>query len=400
MDYSTTALKPYAVIDVSPDWGQYINSVTITQTGAWLISVTGNTPKGGVVYTRRSEDGGKTWSERSFVMPPGKLEPGKTIEMGQLLPVPGQFGGKSRIYQFHVQHTHPNTRFGQLRYTVSHDDGRTWQGPSGSGSLYELKTPAYKLSPISDGWHLMAPGVTLSTGEWLLPMNISTDPPPLSEIRSELVFGISKNVFTVEDPADVAFDFFPKPPHGVHVEREATPGESLGQEPQVVELSDGRLFCVCRTGNGCLYYTVSSDHGRTWAKGQPLLYKEGGARMLHPNAACPLSKLPNGTYAQLFCNNDGTFNGGADPYDHLRNRWPVYVSIGREAGSKEGQPLEFGEPKLLCDISGFQPEAGWRDLTYGCLMQKDGGFYHFYNAVWRFIQVNRVDPALLGVAAR
>ena len=52
--------------------------------------------------------------------------------------------------------------------------------------------------------------------------------------------------------------------------------------------------------------------------------------MLHPNAACPLSKLPNGTYAQLFCNNDGTFNGGADPYDHLRNRWPVYVSIGRE----------------------------------------------------------------------
>ena len=54
MDYSTTALKPYAVIDVSPDWGQYINSVTITRTGAWLVSVTGNTPKGGVVYTRRS----------------------------------------------------------------------------------------------------------------------------------------------------------------------------------------------------------------------------------------------------------------------------------------------------------------------------------------------------------
>ena len=24
----------------------------------------------------------------------------------------------------------------------------------------------------------------------------------------------------------------------------------------------------------------------------------------------------------------------------------------------------------------------------------DGGYYHFYNAVWHFIQVNRVDPAL------
>ena len=210
---------------------------------------------------------------------------------------------------------------------MSHDDGRTWQGPSGPGSLYELKTPAYKLSPIGDGWHLMAPGITLSTGEWLLPMNISTDPLPLSEIRSELVFGFSKNVFTVKDPADVAFDFFPSPPYGVHVEREATPGESLGQEPQVVELSDGRLFCACRTGNGCLYYTVSSDHGRTWAKGQPLLYKEGGARMLHPNAACPLEAERH--VCTAFCNNDGTFNGGADP--HITSK-PLaqYVSIGRK----------------------------------------------------------------------
>ena len=33
-------------------------------------------------------------------------------------------------------------------------------------------------------------------------------------------------------------------------------------------------------------------------------------------------------------------------------------------------------------------------------MQKDGGFYHVYNAVWRCIQVNRVDPGRLGVAAR
>ncbi len=394
--YSTSALSPMAVIDfidVSQEWGQYINSVCVTQTGAWLISVTVNTPKGGVVYTRRSQDRGQTWDPRVYAVPPGLLEPGRTIEMGQLLPV--DVDGLSRIYQFHVQHTRENTRFGQLRYSVSHDDGRSWEGPGGRGTLYELPAPSYKLSPDSDGWHLMAPGLTLESGEWLLPMNISTDPLPLGEIHSELVFGITRNIFTVRDPADLKMEFYPPPPHGVFVPYERESVRSLGQEPQVAQLSDGRLFCVCRTGNGCLYYTVSSDSGRTWEPARPLLYRDGGEQMIHPNAPCPFRRLPNGTYALLFCNNDGTAFGGADPFDHTRNRQPVYVSIGRETGRTGGQPLEFGEPRLLCSIEGFQPEAHWRDLTYGFLLEDGGEYFHFYNAVWRFIQVNRVDPALL-----
>ncbi len=394
--YSTSALHPMAVIDVMDverEWGQYINSVCVTQTGAWLVSVTVNAPDGHMVYTRRSEDRGRTWGPRVYAVPPGRLERGRTIEMGQLLPV--EPGGRRRIYQFHVQHTREQTRFGQLRYTVSHDDGRSWEGPDGPGTLYTLAAPAYALSPDSDGWHLMAPGLTLDGGEWLLPMNISTDPIPLGEICSELVFGLTRNTFTAEDPAEVEMEFFPGPPHGLFVPYEPEPGRSLGQEPQVAQLSDGRLFCVCRTGNGCLYYTVSSDSGRTWEPARPLLYRDGGSRMLHPNAPCPFRKLSNGAYALLFCNNDGTAFGGADPFDHTKNRQPVYVSIGRETGRREGQPLEFGEPRLLCSLEGFEPEANWRDLTYGFLLEDGGEFFHFYNAVWRRIQVNRVDPALL-----
>jgi len=393
--YSTSALSPMAVIDVSEEWGQYINSVCVTQTGAWLISVTVNTPQGGLVYTRRSEDRGQTWEPRVYAVPPGALEAGRSIEMGQLLPV--EPGGIRRIYQFHVQHTRENTRFGQLRYTVSHDDGRSWEGPGGPGTLFELPSPPYALSPESDGWHLMAPGVMLESGEWLLPMNISTDPLPLGEIRSELVFGLSRNIFTARNPAEVEMEFHPPPPNGVFVPYEREPGRSLGQEPQVVPLSDGRLFCVCRTGNGCLYFTVSKDGGRTWDPARPLRYRDGGERMLHPNAPCPLCRLPNGTCALLFCNNDGTAFGGEDPFDHTKNRQPLYVSIGRETGRMEGQPLEFGEPRLLCSIEGFEPQARWRDLTYGFLLEDRGEFFHFYNAVWRFIQVNRVDPALLGL---
>jgi len=389
--YSTSAKRPYAVIDVSEDLGQYINSFCVTPGGTWLISVTIGSSRGGTTYTRRSTDRGKTWEPRVNVIDPARLEPGRTIEMGQLLPVPN----RARIYQFHIQHTRLDTRFGEIRYSVSHDDGKTWEGPEGPGSLYQLKTPAYELSPKSDGWHLMAPGLVLDNGEWLLPMNISTDPLPLGEIRSELVFAISQNIFTVDNPADVRFEFYPRPPHGIHVPLEKMEGASLGQEPQVAQLSDGRLFCVCRTGNGCLYYTVSIDRGRTWRKAEPLCYRDGGERILHPNAPCPLTRLSDGHYALLFCNNDGTAFGGADPFDHTKNRSPVYIAVGRETGSWEGQPLEFSEPRLLCSIEGFMPEQKWRDLTYGFFLEDRGEFYHFYNAVWRAVQVNRVDPALL-----
>jgi hypothetical protein len=261
--------------------------------------------------------------------------------------------------------------------------------------MYELNTPIYELSPQGDGWHLMAPGRTLDTGEWLLPMNISTDPLPLGEIRSELVFAISRNIFEVSDPADVKFEFFPQPPHGVRASLEAIPGTSLAQEPQVVQLSDRRLFCVMRTGNGCLYYTASDDLGRTWREAQPLRYRDGGEKMLHPNAPCPMTKLSGGRYALLFCNNDGSAFGGADPFDHTKNRQPVYVAVGRETGSRDGQPLHFSEPRLLCSLEGFMPEAHWRDLTYGFFIEDQGEYYHFYNAVWQRVQLNRVDPALL-----
>lgn len=393
--YSTTAKAPYAMIDDAGEPNQYINSFCITRNGTWLISVTIGHSKWGSTYTRRSADRGKTWEDRVWVIEPGVLGPGKTIEMGQLLPLPNPIDGKERIYQFHIQHTHPDTRFGRVRYSVSHDDGRTWEGPGGSGTLYELATPTYELSPENDGWHLMAPGLLMDTGEWLLPLNISTDPLPLSEIRSELVFGISRNVLTAKDPKDITFEFFPKPPHGVKVPLESTPGASLGQEPQVVQLSDRRLFCVCRTGNGCLWYTVSDDLGRTWRDAQPLRYHDGGERMLHPNCPCPLTKLSNGRYALLFCNNDGNAFGADNPFDNLRNRQPVYLAVGLETGSKTGQPLRFSQPRLLCTIEGFRPEIGWRDLTYGCFLEDKAEYYHFYNAVWKNVQVNRVDPALV-----
>lgn len=394
--YSTHALTPLAVIDAESN-KQYINSVCVTAAGTWLISVTSGSPTGHFTYTRRSTDHGRTWESRVLAYDAKDAGAHFDAEMGQLLalPRPPSSGGTHHIYQFHVlRDTRAGTRFGRLVFTISKDDGRTWTGPNGANSAYPVETPAYALAPGRNGWHLMAPPVVLSTGEMLLPLNVSTDPPALQDIRSELVFAFSRNIFTEPDPTKLAFEFHPRPPHGVKALLRSDPTSSLAQEPQVVELSDGRLMCVMRTGNGSIYYTVSGDHGRSWRPAEPLRDRPGGEIFRHPNAPCPFTRLTGGRYALLFCDNDGTAFGGRDPFDHLRNRQPVFLAIGRELAPSAGQPLAFSKPRLLCGIDGFRPDVAWRDLTYGFLLEYDGGFYHFYNAVWQSVQVNRVDPAL------
>lgn len=390
--YSTSANTPFAVID-DEDGKQYINSVAVTRLGAFLISVTCGGTGVHFVYTRRSEDRGCTWGERVIAYDARALGPEFDCEMGQLAPTPG-----GRIYQFHIiRDRRRSNRFGRLAYTISEDDGQSWRGPDGPGSTYSVETLSYALAPDGYGWHLMAPPRVLQNGEWVLPLNVATDPPALADIRSEIVVMRSPNLLTERYPAALAFTFTPSPPHGVPVPLDAVLGASLGQEPQLAELADGRWFVVARTGNGTIAYTLSANRGATWTAAETLRDTPGGAAFRHPNAPCPLTPLGDGRYALLFCDNDGSGGGGRDPFDHTRNRNPIYVSVGREIpGWAAGeQPLDFGPPRLLCEIETFRPGTGWRDLTYGQLVVDGGDYFHFYNALWQSVQVNRVNPALL-----
>jgi hypothetical protein len=400
--YSTHAKGPMAVID-DESYKQYINSFCISTKGTWIISVTCGTvpsnPADHLVYTRRSEDRGLSWEPRVYSYIAQEVEgSGICPEMGQLIPVsiPQSDGTRiDRVYQFHIiRDTSGGARFGRIVFTYSDNDGRTWLGAGGENTVYEVDTPLYELVPHHWGWHLMAPPLTMSNGEIILPVNVSTDPKLLDDICSEVVFMVSSSLDKETDPANVCFDFYPRPPHGVQAERLDRPQQSLAQEAQVVELSDGRLMTVMRTGNGNIHYAVSGDYGRSWSPSQPLRYAKGGDILLHPNCPCPFIGLSGGRYSLLFCNNDGSYNGGTSPFDHTKNRQPIYITIGRETGNVDGQPLTFGRPELLCSIDGFRPDASWRDLTYGHFMEDQGEYYHFYNALWQAVQVNRVDPEL------
>ena len=393
MQYHHHASRPLSVVDDdSPK--QYLNSVCATDSGAWIVSVTADEGDGHYVYTRRSTDRGQTWEARVPAYDASDLGSHYQCEMGQLLPTEGRPGGQ-RIYQFHiVRDTRLTNRFGRLVFSYSEDDGLSWTGLDGANSVIPVRTPEYELAPGGSGWHLMAPPRRLSNGEWVLPLNVSTDPPALADIRSEVVFAFSSAIDALDDPLDLEFEFHPAPPHGIAAPLKDHPGESLAQEPQLVEMGDHRLMVVMRTGNGYIAYSVSDDWGRTWGKAGALRNRVGDL-MAHPNAACPFIRLSRGQHALLYCDNDGTAFGGRDVYDYKKVRQPIYVAIGREVGSWSPQPVQFGPPRLLCGLDGFRPEVDWRDLTYGQLLEVDGRVYHFYNAVWQSIQVNRVDPGLL-----
>lgn len=402
MEYHSTAGKPLAVID-NIENKQYINSFCVSWKGTWIISVTSGVRGKARVYVRRSEDQGQTWSDRIYAYDAAYEYDANTFdcEMGQLFAVPKPLGpdGTMRIYQFHiVRNINQGVRFGKLIYTYSDDDGKTWLGPNAPQSAFDLESPVYDLIGHNWGWHLMAPPRLMSNGMVYLPMNASTDPTLLDDIRCEVVFARSFNILTETDPAKISFDFKPSPPKGLFVPLDGKPGESSGMEAQIVELSNNRLFSTIRTGNGCIYFTTSDDFGETWNEAKPLRRDDDGDLLFNPHCPCPLTKLTDGKYAVLHCNNDGNFNGANSVFACSQVRFPIYISVGVENDPGKEQPIKWSEPRLMTSLDGFPPspdDSISNDLTYGLLHQENGNYYHFYNARWRSIQVNRINPFLL-----
>ncbi|MDP6722926.1 MAG: hypothetical protein QGF59_29955, partial [Pirellulaceae bacterium] len=106
---------------------------------------------------------------------------------------------------------------------------------------------------------------------------------------------------------------------------------------------------------------------------------------------CPLYRLRDGRYALIFHNNVGTANGGDGPADAQRNRRPAWLSIGHTIDNPGGQPLAFGEPKVLADSDGVpvmlnpsrrlrthQSIAQTQIATYGSLFEFQNDTYWWY----------------------
>jgi len=200
---------------------------------------------------------------------------------------------------------------------------------------------------------------------------------------SESFFFHFENILTEPDPFRLVIRTFPETPHGLTIPAPAQPPGSWCEEPSIVELSDGRLFCVMRTGLGVIFWSISADQGRTWTSAAPLLDKPGGRFMLNPVSPCPLYKLQDGRYLLLYYNNDGSTNGGKIPagYSYVRqNRYPAFITVGRERLEDPVQPIHFGPPKIFATSNGVRLGTGGRTevATYPSLVEDEGERILFY----------------------
>jgi predicted neuraminidase len=80
-------------------------------------------------------------------------------------------------------------------------------------------------------------------------------------------------------------------------------------EPALVELSDGSLYMLCRTGLTRLYQSRSKDGGRSWSKAVPSPLVSHNA----PASLCPFGGKRPGILA-VWCNSP-------------RNRWPLSAAV-------------------------------------------------------------------------
>ncbi len=326
----------------------------------WTQSTREGEPDQHIVFSQ-SEDHGKTWAKPRIIAGPAR--PGDGLMASWAFPMVSKRG---RIYVLYSQHvgkvdTFPHTT-GQLTGIYSDDRGATWSKPQTipvprtSRDNPDTSFPANCITwqkPLrltKDGKYLV--GLTRWTSK-----AVKKNPTP-SWISHDSVVEFMRfdNLDENPEPAQLKISWFAFDNDAIAVPYPDHPDTSVCQEPSIVKLPDGRLFCVMRTMTGSPYWTISSDDGKTWSRGRPLLRKDGGEPLKHPLSPCPIFDLGgpdagSGTYALFIHNHDGNYQGFT-PRDTQLHRRPVYKVIGHFQRGAD-QPVWFDEPQFFFDHDGL-----------------------------------------------
>ncbi|MCK5738992.1 exo-alpha-sialidase [bacterium] len=359
------------------------------------------------IVMARSHDG-ETWSEPSYVVGArrGKLHG----QASWAFPVIAKNG---RIYLFYTRQLeiwdNSHCGSGALGCIYSDDEGKTWSGETQLpmvASKYDNPDSRYPKNwivwqkPIRDrnGKHMV--GYTLVTSG--VHGVIDKTPGRWVNADSRCYFMRFENLDEAPDPRELKITWLPDDDAGIAVKNAVVSHLSTAQEPAIVLLPNGNLFCVMRTMTGCVYYSVSKDNGHHWCPALPLRYHDDGPLVTHPMSPCPLYRLEQGRYLIAFHNNTGERLGHSQWKDHWDGneanffRNPLYIAIG-EYRPESQQPLVFGKPYRLLDTGDVAvgPKATAETGTYTSVTEFGGEIVFWYPDRKYYLLGKRLPQSLI-----
>lgn len=330
-----------------------------------------------IVFTR-SADGGATWA------PPVTLAGADPVSGKGMsswgFPMVSKGG---RIYVLYNKHIGVNDIFthttGLMAGVYSDDLGKTW---SAEEIIAMPRTKWDHPDPsVPANWIIWQKPERLSGGKyfagythWVSP---AVRPPTPMKVwwaeASVVSFMRFENIDEHPPVSKIEITYIQSGADALQVDLVGHPGVPVVQEPSLVALPDGRLFCSLRATTGCPYFTVSSDQGMSWAKPEALRYRDGGPLLRHPCSPCPIYEVGDGIYGLLYHNHDGHF-GPWTPVDASFHRRPIWVARG-EFKPGAAQPLWFAGPRFVMDNGGVAlgHGAGRTDLAMYASVTRWGG---------------------------
>ena len=320
----------------------------------WTQSSHENAGDHRIVFSR-SVDEGRSWAPPKRLAGPGRPGEGPIASWG--FPLVSKLG---RIYVVYNQHVGVNDIFtamtGRMDAVYSDDNGATWSEPQ---TIPFEKGPDDNPDPnIPANWIVWQKPIRNRQGQWFtgytcwVSRAARTPPHTNSWTAAEAVVSFMRfeNIDENPEPEGIRISFFARGKDALRVPHYSNPILSVAQEPSLVYLPDGRLFCVMRTMSGTIWYSVSEDDGESWSNPRPLLRRDHGRPILEPLCCCPIYETSKGRYILLHHNNDGRFEG-SQPEDTNKNRRPAFLARGEYRPYAE-QPIWFSESKVLMDNDG------------------------------------------------
>lgn len=314
----------------------------------WTMSQLEGTPSQRPMFSK-SLNGGLTWSTpKCLLKDPIDPETGKN--MGSwAAPAISKSGRIYVIYNKHPGTTRSHQR-GAMAILYSDDAGETWSDEYITNvpkSIYDSIDPNEP-----QDWVIWQTANRLKNGKVIFGYTRCWNNPG-APIRVHGVYPehpCSCEFFRIDnidddpEPKDLHFTFTAQNEDGLCAPLHCYDDGrcSSGEEPAICELPDGRLFCVMRTGEGHVWYSVSEDDGTTWRKAEMLRYSDDGEGIKHPLSPCPMFCIGNGEYVLFTHGHDGFF-GQDFPQTNCNWRNPVVLLKG-EYRPNAHQPVWFSQP--------------------------------------------------------